>query len=144
MIRPEIALCGVSFSTSEFVVGPTLTSPLLSPQFLLVEVARLLGTDADHALDGIPSTWKWPSPSAKTVRCELPFMWTSAWPTDSPVMEFTTEPVSEKVASLLLDRDGDICATAVPLKTAQKLKSSRSRAGSTESSGGDEKFGLAK
>ncbi|HZL67596.1 MAG TPA: hypothetical protein VFC29_09725 [Candidatus Limnocylindrales bacterium] len=35
-----------------------------------------------------------------------------------------TEPLSVKAASLLLDRDGDICDTAVPLKTTPKLKTS--------------------
>src|ERR1035438_2722189 len=76
-----------------------------------------------------PSNWKCPSPSEKTVRCELPATRTSAWPMDSPVPELTTEPLSVKLASLLADRDGDICAAAVPLKTAHKLKLKSSNSG---------------
>src|ERR1019366_7884955 len=78
---------------------------------------------------GSPSNWKCPSPSEKTVRCELPAIRTSARPTDSPVTELTTEPLSVKLASLLADRDGDICAAVVPLKTAHKLKLKSSNSG---------------
>ena len=69
-----------------------------------------------------PSNWKCPSPSEKTVRCELPAIRTSAWLTDSPVTELTTDPLSVKLASLLADREPDICAAAVSPKAAHKLK----------------------
>jgi hypothetical protein len=99
--------------------------------------------------DGSPSNWKCPSPSVKTVRCELPAIRTSAWPTDSPVTEFWTEPLSVKLASLLADRDGVICAAALPLKTAHKLKlklnlkTSNSRDRFVPSSVGQERFRFA-
>jgi hypothetical protein len=38
------------------------------------------------------------------------------------VTELTTEPLSVKLASLLADRDGDICAAALPLKMVHKVK----------------------
>src|ERR1019366_4001288 len=99
--------------------------------------------------DGSPSNWKCPSPSVKTVRCELPAIRTSAWPTDSPVTVLTPEPVTVKLASLLADRDGDICAAALPLKTAHKLKlklnlkTSNSRGRFVPSGAGRERFRFA-
>src|ERR1019366_1129115 len=96
---------------------------------------------------GSPSNWKCPSPSVKTVRCELPAARTSAWPTDSPVTELTTEPLSVKLASLLAECDGDICAAALPLNPAHKLnhkgKTSHSRDRFVPSSVGQERFRFA-
>src|ERR1017187_1563335 len=100
-----------------------------------------------------PSNWKCPSPSEKTVRCELPAIRTSAWPMDSPVTEFMTEPLSVKLASLVAECDADICAIAVPLKTAHqiklkaklklKLKTSHSRDRRLPSSAGRQRLRLA-
>src|ERR1017187_7911909 len=98
-----------------------------------------------------PSNWKCPSPSEKTVRCELPAIRTSAWPMDSPVTEFMTEPLSVKLASLVAECDADICAIAVPLKTAHQiklkvklqLKTSHSRDRRLPSSAGRQRLRLA-
>src|ERR1019366_123403 len=96
-----------------------------------------------------PSNWKCPSASEKTVRCELPAIRTSACPTGSPVTEFMTELLSVKLASLLAECDGDICAAAVPLKTAHqiklklKLKTSHSRDRRLPRSAGRQRLRLA-
>lgn len=69
-------------------------------------------------------------------------MRTRAWPTASPVTEFTTEPLRVKEESFLCE--GDICATAVAAKMDHKLKASRRRNGFAQSNGGDGKYRLAK
>ncbi len=61
---------------------------------------------------------------------------------DSPVTELMTEPLSVKLASLLPDRDAGICATAVVLKTTQKLKTNNCRAGLLPGSLGHHSFGF--